>query len=560
MEYKLNQRSLRNPECTLYDALEETCKQYPNAAALGYFGRYFSFTTLLQEIDRTAKALVHADVCSGDTVTFMLPNCPQAVSVFYAINRIGAVANMIHTLSSAEEITYYMNIANSKHIVTESRFLPIVKKAVSALPSRASVIYTDISEKMPTILRVGYKLKNKHIPEEYAADKSSFRLRDLMVQSGKEALPITQYEKGKTTVIMYSGGSTGFPKGICLSDYNMNSLAIQVAEGTELSLGPDKKFLSAMPLFHGFGLGVGIHSFICCGVQCVLVPQFTPDACIKVILKEKINMMAVVPSMLESFIRSNAFEGKDLSFLQGIFCGGDSLSASLLNRCNAFFAAHGCAQKVREGFGLTESVTACILNPIGNVKAGSVGLPLGKTICKIVNPGTFEEMPRGESGELIIHGPSVMLGYLNDPEETAKTLREDPNGVKWLFTGDLCQMDEDGYIFFIQRIKRLIISSGYNIAPMQVERIINEVQGVKQSCVIGIKDRLVGQRVAAYIVPQPNVSVEKLRKDIQMTCNERLATYAVPTRIVFLDSLPLTKIGKIDYIKIEQEANKSVKQ
>ena len=557
MTYHRIEQLLRNPETTLFDALKGAGEKYPDAASMGYFGKTFSFSALMRETESTAKALIQAGVRPGDVVTFMLPNCPQAVSVFYAINRIGAVANMIHTLSSVEEIAYYLNFADSRYMITADRFLPSVKKAAASLSADVTVIYTDISEKMPLPLRIGYALKNKKAPADITADDHFFSLHDLIVKSRAVTLPLVPYEKDKTSVIFYSGGSTGFPKGICLSDYNINSLAIQVADASGYRFGPGMKFLSAMPLFHGFGLGVGIHTFICNGVQCVLVPQFTPDSYVKTLLKEKTNMLAIVPSMLEMFLRSTAFDGKDLSFLQGIFCGADSAPEPLLRRCNAFLAAHGCREQVREGYGLTESVTACILNPKENVRLGSVGLPLGETVCKIVKPGTFEELPAGESGELIIHGPSVMLGYLNDPEETEKTLRIGPDGKKWLFTGDLCRMDEDGYVFFVQRIKRLIIFNGYNIAPTQVERVINEVPGVEKSCVIGIRDRLCGQRVAAYIIPKPEESVEELRRAVQLACRERLAAYAVPTKVVFLDSLPLTKMGKIDYVKLEHDANQT---
>lgn len=559
MTYQRIKQLLSDPDSTLFDALKRACDAYPTAAALGYFGRTITYSTLLKKTEGTAKALLQAGVRPGDTVTFMLPNCPQAVAVFYAINRVGAVANMIHTLSSEEEISYYLRFTDSKYLITADRFLSVSVKAARAVSPDISVIWTDISEEMPLPLKLGYALKTKKPAEAKTKDARILRLKDLMKRAGAQTLPDARYDREKTTVLLYSGGSTGFPKGICLTDRNINALGIQVGEASGHPFGPGMKFLSAMPLFHGFGLGVGIHTFICNGVQCVLVPQFTPDSYVKTILKEKTNMMAIVPSILEALIRSEAFEGKDLSFLKGVFAGADSVPESLLRRSNAFLAAHGCKEQVREGYGLTESVTACVLNPIEKVKPGSIGLPLGETVCRIVKPGTFEELPSGENGELIIHGPTVMTGYLKNPEETAKTLRIGPDGRKWLFTGDLCRMDADGYVYFVQRLKRLIITNGYNVAPVQVERIINEVPGVASSCVIGIRDRLCGQRVAAYIVPEKGVSADALRKEVVTACKTRLAAYAVPTKIECRDALPLTKMGKTDYARLEREANESAK-
>ena len=265
-------------------------------------------------------------------------------------------------------------------------------------------------------------------------------------------------------------------------------------------------------------------------------------------------MLAIVPSMLEAFLRTDAFDGKDLSFLMGIFCGADSTPVELQERMNAFLKAHNCSEQVREGYGLTETVTACMLNPLGHVKPGSIGVPMGETKYRIVKPGTFEDLPVGESGELIIASPVVMLGYLDEPEETAKTIRME-NGERWLFTGDMCYTDEDGYLFFVQRLKRLIITGGYNVSPAQVERVINDTEGVKASCVVGVKDRLTGQRVVACVVPDAGVDEKKLRTVILSECRKRLAQYAVPTSIRFIEKMPLTKMGKINFTQIEKEQN-----
>ncbi len=554
MDYKRVKQDFRDADVTLFGALRAAADRYPGAPAIGFFGKKTSFAALIEDVENTARALLKAGVAPGDAVTFMLPNCPQAVSVFYAISRIGATANMIHTLSSEEEIAYYLDKADSRFLVTLDSFCRKVESAGARTKAGVTVLYTSIAERMPPLIRIGFALKNRKNKTPKPVGARFLSLKALRAEAKGLSLPEVSYDPAHVAAILYSGGSTGLPKGICLTDRNINELGIQVADAAGHRICPGLKFLSAMPLFHGFGLGVGIHTFICNGAQCVLVPQFTLDAYVKTLLKEKTNMLAIVPSMLEAFLRTDAFDGKDLSFLKGIFSGADSTPVALQERMNAFLKAHGCGEQVREGYGLTETVTACFLNPIERVKAGSIGLPLGETKYRIVKPGTFEDLPVGENGELIISGPVVMQGYLGDPEETAKTLRTE-NGVTWLFTGDLCRRDADGYVFFVQRLKRLIITAGYNVSPVQVEQAVNAVPGVKTSCVVGVKDKLTGQRVVACVVPDAEADPKKLRAEILAACRTRLAQYAVPTKIEFLNELPLTKMGKVNFTQLEKEQN-----
>lgn len=555
MDYQRVYQDFQNAQTTVFGALKEASERYPDSPAIGFFGRSVSFKKLISDIEKIAKGLLAAGVGEGDTVTFMLPNCPQAVMVYYAISRIGAVANMIHTLSSVENIVFFLNKADSRFLVTLDALYPKAKAASEKAKNDITIIHTSISDEMPIVTKIGYQLKTIKGRPEKISDRGAVSLNEITAKGKDQTLPPVKYEENRTATILYSGGSTGAPKGICLSDYNINSLAIQVANAAGHRICPGLKFLSAMPMFHGFGLGVGIHTFICNGAQCILVPQFTLDAYVKTLLKEKTNMLAIVPTMLEAFLRSDAFDGKDLSFLKGIFSGADATNTALQNRMNNFLREHHCEEVVREGYGLTESVTACALNPRENVKIGSIGLPLGETKFRVVKPGTFQDVPVGENGELIIHGPTVMLGYLNEPEETENTLKTDADGLKWLFTGDMVKMDEDGYTFFIQRIKRLIITSGFNVYPTQVEQAINACPGVEASCVVGVKDRFLGQKVVACVVLQKDVDEKKARSEIMDTCKKKLEEYAIPSKIEFVSELPLTNMGKIDFTRIEQQQN-----
>ena len=552
-------QDFNNAETTVFGALLDASKRYEDAPALGFFGKSVSFNTRIAKTEAVAKALLEAGVKQGDTVTFMLPNCPQAVMVFYAINRIGAVANMIHTLSTPQNIAFYLTKARSRFIVTLDAFYPRAKEAFEKVDFPVTVIYTSISDEMSLVTKIGYKIKTAKSKPAPITDENTFNLKELVVKGSHQTLDEIDYQKDRVSAIFYSGGTTGKPKGICLSDYNINILAIADANGVGHRIKPGKKFLSAMPLFHGYGLIVGIHTFINNGAQCILVPQFTMDAFVKTLLKEKTNYMAIVPSLLEAFLRSDAFEGKDLSFLEGIFFGADTASAELQNKVNAFLKEHNCNEVVREGYGLTEAGASCFMNPVDNVKIGSVGLPTGDTICRVVKPNTFEDVPVGESGELIVNGPNVMLGYLDEPEETADTLRKDTDGKVWLYTGDLCRMDEEGYVYFVQRIKRMIVTSGYNVYPTQVEKVIRDCDAVDAVCVVGIKDKTVGQRVAACVVLKDGADKNQAREQIINHCKKNIEEFAVPTKIEFFDELPLTNMGKVNFTEMERIMNEKKK-
>ncbi len=554
MDRKRVIQDFNNAETTVFGAFSDACKRYNDAPALGFFGESISYSTLLEKTERTAKALIEAGVKPGDAVTCMLPNCPQAIMVYYAISRIGAVANMIHTLSSPQNIAFYLSKAHSRFIIALDMMYPKIKEGCKNVDYPVTIIYTSLSDEMSLFNRIGYKIKTSKTKPAAIKDECAVSLKDLLVKGTGRILPNINYDKDHLSTIIYSGGSTGTPKGVCLSDYNINALGIQVGNGVDLPIR-GTKFLAIMPLFHGFGLGVGIHTFLNCGAQCILEPRFTVDEFIKILINEKINMVLLVPSLLEAILRSDALEGKDLSFLKGIFCGGDAVPQDLQIRVNAFLKQHNCNEVVRQGYGLSEAMAACFMNPIDKVKMNSIGIPLGEMKARIVKQGTFEDVGVNECGELILNGPSVMLGYLDEPEETAATLRKDEDGSVWLFTGDMCRMDEDGYVFFVQRIKRMIITNGYNVYPTQVEKVIWKCESVKAVCVVGVKDKMAGQRVVACIILKDGEDPKKARTDIINLCKNGLEEFAVPTKIEFLEEFPLTNMGKTNFTELEKMMN-----
>ena len=319
--------------------------------------------------------------------------------------------------------------------------------------------------------------------------------------------------------------------------------------------------LAAMPLFHGFGLGVCVHSILCGGGTCILVPRFTADSYSKLVVKYRCNFIAGVPTLYEALTRTKVMNKADLSCLKGVFSGGDSLSIELKKKFDTFLKEHKATIQIREGYGTTECVTASCLTPLTKAKEGSIGIPFPDTYYKIVKPGTDDELPYGEEGEIILAGPTVMKEYTNHLEETADTLHKDKFGTVWLHTGDLGYMDDEGFIYFRGRIKRLIVTSGYNVYPAQIENIIEKHDAVQMSCVIGVPDPYRMHKVKAYIVlKKGKVPSELLKQSILNHCKKYIAKYAMPREIEFRDDLPKTLVGKVAYRQLEEEVLKNMKE
>ncbi len=543
------------PETTMFGAIANSAEKFPKAPALDFMGKYTTYESFVEKIELAAGAFIKYGIGRNDVVTICMPNTPQALVCLYALNRIGAIANMVHPLSSQKNITFYLDYADSKMILTLDQFYDKVKKAVGEAKRTATILVARIQDELPLVKAVAYKyLKNKE-NLQYPTDKKDLVWSEF-VKTGKDVkLPAVVFEKDKPSLILYSGGTSGSPKGIQLTDYGFNALGMQVAEIAGCNLTYGCKFLSVMPIFHGFGLGVGIHTVLENGALCILIPQFTKESYAKAVIKNKPNFIAGVPTLFEALLKVDIFKGKDLSFLVGVFSGGDALSPELKKRADTFFKEHNADLQIREGYGLTECVTASCVTPVDRAKVGSIGLPLRDMIFKIVKPGTFEELPVGTDGEIIISGPTLMLGYMDAEEENAKTLQYDENGTKWLFTGDMGAMDEEGFVYFKQRMKRLIVTSGYNVYPSHIENILDKHPDVDCSCVIGVKDPYKMQRVRAYISLKSGVEANDATKEkIIAYCKEYLDVFERPKEIIFRDELPKTLVGKVAYHTLEEEA------
>lgn len=551
---------LEYPEDSMSAVVLATAEKYPKLPALSYMGRIIPYSLLEKNIKTTAKAFSAIGIKEGDKVTVCLPNVPQAIYCLYALNYIGAIASMIHPLSAESEIEFYLRTAGSKCAITLDMFYPKFEEVMKKYPLE-KLIVASAADELGLIKKTAFSII--HIGKKVKLPKNDTVLKwNEFFSLGKKFTgddPKVRKCDKDVAVILFSGGTTGTTKGIMLSNLNFNALALQTAAMSHYDIH-SMRMLAAMPVFHGFGLGVCIYTMLVAGGLSILVPRFNVKAYANLIKTEKPNFIAGVPTLFEAITRNPYLDGVSLDFLCGVFSGGDSLSVELKKKFDKFLDDHGSPVHVREGYGTTECVTASCLTPYCEEREASIGLPYPDTYYQICAVGTCDEVPYGEDGEICLCGPSVMVGYMNNEAETANTLRVHADGNVWLHTGDLGKMDEDGFIYFKQRIKRMIITNGYNVYPSQIENILDAHPKVQMSCVIGVKDPYKMQKVKAFIVLKDGIKPsESIRQELHEYCRKNIAKYALPYQIEFREELPKTLVGKVAYTVLEKEAEETDK-
>jgi len=545
--------NLEYPKGSISDKVLETADEVPSNVALSYMGVKTTFKALKQKVLETAAAYTALGVRPGDKVTICLPNVPQAVFSLYALNYIGAIASMIHPLSAEGEIIFYIKTAGSRFCITLDQFAEKFNEVLKKTDLEKLII-TGAEDELNFVKKSAYRLFIKTKKQKSVKTGGKMILWSDFIKAGKKTVVTAAHKKDvDPAVILFSGGTTGVTKGIMLSNLNFNALACQTIEMAHYPVR-GAKMLAAMPVFHGFGLGVCIHTMMVAGGTSILVPRFNVKSYAELIMKNRPNFIAGVPTLFEALTRNQYLDKADLSCLKGVFSGGDSLSVELKKKFDAFLKSHNCSVRIREGYGTTECVTASCLTPYDKEKEGSIGIPYPDTYYMICKPGTTEPCDANEDGEICLRGPSVMLGYLDRPQETADTLRTHADGHVWLHTGDLGFMDEEGFIFFKQRIKRMIITSGYNVYPSQIENIIDGHPAVQMSCVIGVKDPYKMQKVKAFVVLKEGYNPDDtVKNDILEYCKKNIAKYAMPYDVEFRSELPKTLVGKVAYTVLEKE-------
>lgn len=545
---------LNYPKGTMVGFFLEAVARFPEDIAIEYYGRTYTYRTFYEMIRDTAKSLKQQEVKEGDTIAICMPNTPQAILMFYAANMVGAIVSLIHPLSAEKEIQNYINGSGATFLLT----LDLVYDKVHNIVDNTCVkkiVVASAGDSLKTIKKFLFKFKNRgNVPKIELSD--DIMTWNEFLNYGYDYQGEIACLKGADdpAVILYSGGTSGDPKGILLTNMNFNALALSCHKMIEQS-GEGESILAILPIFHGFGLGVCIHTTLCCGMRVVLIPNFVPKDFGKLLHKHKISIVCGVPSLFESLTKTSMGKN-DLSKLKCAISGGDFMSKDLKEKVDKYFKEHGSTAEIRVGYGLTEASAAICATPTGEYRENSIGIPFNDTYTKIVRVGTHDRVPYGEDGEICISGPTVMMGYLNNLEETIQTLQLHSDGRTWLHTGDVGSMDEDGFIYFKQRVKRILISNGYNLYPSYIETIINSHPDVFTSTVIGIPHPKKVQVAKAYIVLKDGVKPSKeVEKSIRQHCEKNLAKYSLPAVYEFRDSLPKTLVGKVAYRELEKEKN-----
>ena len=541
--------TLAYPEVTLHEALAATARRVPDAIAWDFFGTRSTYARLDADVERCAAALAAEGLAAGDRFLISMPTTPQAVIAFYAANRVGALPALIHPLSTAPEITHFLDVTGARMALTLDAFYGTLAAATPKAPL-ARIVVARIPEYLSPVKRLGFwATKGRRIPRVPADPR--VRAWGAFLAAARGEAPRAAAKTGDPAAILFSGGTTALPKGIVLS--NRNFIAQGMQSAAWCGLGEKDAILAILPIFHGFGLGVCVNAVFMAGGKSILVPQFSADIVAKLLRTRRPNVLVGVPTLFDALTKDPSLANADLSGLTACFCGADTLPRAVKERFEALVAKGGGRVKLLEGYGLTEAVTGIMAMPLTEYREGSIGIPFPDMRAKIVTPGATEEAAPGEEGEICVAGPAVMLGYLDDPDATAQTLRTHADGRTWLHTGDLGRMDADGFFYFVVRLKRMIKSSGFNVYPAQVEAVLREHPAVAEACVIGVPDPAQVERVKACIVPRDSAEAgPALEAALIAHCRERLIKWSCPREVEFLAALPQTKVGKIDYRALQR--------
>ena len=534
----------------LYDAVYEASCKWPHNVALEYFDSQITYKELIKKINKVAAALKAIGVEKSENVTICMPNTPESIYSFYAVNEIGAVANMIHPLSSEMEIEDLLNQAKSKIMICIDISYPKVE-AIIKNTDVEQVVVVPATRSMDFIVRAIYKItkgRKNHIKKsQHVMTWDKF----LSKSSRFIGNPHTRVDSNDTAVIMYSGGTTGKPKGIMLSNLNFNAQALGAKYLVPELFKPEYSFMAFLPNFHAFGLGCCIHMPLYFGARSFLIPQFNPKKFKKYITKHKVNILVGVPSVFD-YLTKIKFGKKDLKHVKFVVSGGDMISMTNKEKINDFLKNHGSKAIIENGYGLTEASGGFIFSPRSVAEEPDIiGFPIPDNDVIVMDLKTKKEAKLGEDGEIVVRGLSVMKGYLNKPKETEEAFVE-VNGKRYLRTGDIGYEDERGAFHFRSRLKRMIISNGYNIYPANIEDVTLKCKLINSCSVIGKEDNLRGEKVVVFAVLEKDASERAARRGLNTIYKKYLAKYEIPREIRFIPELPKTKLAKVDFKALEK--------
>ncbi len=547
------------PECTIYKYLWQNNKDHLNDTALNYFDRKITYGEMFVNIKKAAKAFSALGVKEGDIVVMTTVTTPETIYAFYGLNRLGAISNMVDPRTSEEGIRDYIKEVNAEYVLTIDAALPKIKKAVIGTRVK-KIIVVSPADSLPQPKKAAFLLSNKIKGETPKLFKRCIRWKDFIEQGKNEKPVYSHYKKDSCCVIVHTGGTTGTPKGVMLSNDNLNASAVQ-CNLSGFNFKRKHKWLGVMPPFIAYGIGNGLHLPLTIGMTLILLPKFDPEKYDYLLKKYMPNHIAGVPSHYNTIMHSKILKKQDLGFLLSPIVGGDGTEESFEKQIGKYLTTHNCRSNLTKGYGMTEVCAAvCATAMKATNKIGSVGIPFIHSVVSVFEPHTDHELKYGETGEICMLTPNTMIGYYNNEDETNSILKKHSDGTKWVHSEDLGYIDEDGCIFIIDRIKRMIVRhDGFKVFPSQIEKTITKDKNVVSCCVVGVddKDQSQGKLPVVYAVLVGNANKSTVKAELRKLCESELPEYAQPVDFVFIDEMPLTPIGKVDYRALEKMAEES---
>ena len=541
------------PALSAFEYVCQRSKNHLNDTALEYYGRKFTYADLIVNVKKTAAALRGAGVKKGDIITVVSIMTPEIIALFYAADMMGATLNLVDPRYSVEGIREYIEEVDSHLLVC----LNVVYERCRQAAKRTNVekvIVLSPADSLPPVMAVGYKLTT---PDKNKYASNVIRWKQFIKGGEGQSTAAEPYDPDHACVVVHTGGTTGSPKGVMLTDDCFNGIALQFQAYPKL-FHRGQKLMNVMPPFIAYGFACGIHLPLVLGFTVIIIPNLDPAKLGSLVLKHKPEHMFGVPTHYQQLAADPKLRDKDLSFIINYAAGGDSLSRGAEQTVNDFLAAHGARYPIAKGYGMTEVSSAATVAAGLDNKPGSVGIPMVNTIIAAFEPGTDQELPIGQRGELCISGPCLMKGYYNKPEETAILLRRHPDGRVWAHTGDMGYLDEDGFVFLDSRIKRMIIRhDGFKVFPSMIENVVSRHPAVHQCSVVGCadKDHVQGRLPFVYIVLKADTTAKKKQviRELERMCAEELPEYVQPVAYKFISSMPMTPVGKVDYRQLEAD-------
>lgn len=541
------------PALSAFEYVYQRSKNHLNDTALEYYGRKFAYADLIVNVKKTAAALRGAGVKKGDIITVVSIMTPEIIALFYAADMMGATLNLVDPRYSVEGIREYIEEVDSHLLVC----LNVVYERCRQAAKRTNVekvIVLSPADSLPPVMAVGYKLTT---PDKNKYASNVIRWKQFIKGGEGQSTAAEPYDPDHACVVVHTGGTTGSPKGVMLTDDCFNGIALQFQAYPKL-FHRGQKLMNVMPPFIAYGFACGIHLPLVLGFTVIIIPNLDPAKLGSLVLKHKPEHMFGVPTHYQQLAADPKLRDKDLSFIINYAAGGDSLSRGAEQTVNDFLAAHGARYPIAKGYGMTEVSSAATVAAGLDNKPGSVGIPMVNTVVAAFEPGTDQELPIGQRGELCISGPCLMKGYYNKPEETAILLRRHPDGRVWAHTGDMGYLDEDGFVYLDSRIKRMIIRhDGFKVFPSMIENVVSRHPAVHQCSVVGCadKDHTQGRLPFVYIVLKADTTAKKKQviRELERMCAEELPEYVQPVAYKFISSMPMTPVGKVDYRQLEAD-------